>query len=128
MSCVSNSRPPHRGQRRFSALDSTPVGGWSLMNFISCSVEPAESCGLLYISNQNAWHAVHTSNSTGEPSRPSSDMSVISLAQPGHFIRLYLRLAAQLFLFVTLSEQGESKGNAFALDLVILSSGEESCG
>ena len=61
------------------------------MNFISFNVEAAESCGLLYMSNQKAWHPVHTSKATGGPSRASSVMSVIALVQLGQFMGSWRR-------------------------------------
>src|SRR5882762_2734906 len=86
MLCASRSVVAHRGQRSTAGRDGFPGDECSPMNFISFSVEPAESCRLSIRSNQNAWQVAHTSMATCAPKRPSSVMAVISVLQPGHFI------------------------------------------
>src|SRR5713226_6588946 len=86
MLCASRSVVAHRGHWSASGSDGFPGDECSPINFMSFSVEPAESCRLSNRSNQNAWQLAHTSMVTCAPEWPSSVMAVISLVQPGHFI------------------------------------------
>src|SRR6266852_1016939 len=89
MLCASRSVVAHRGQRSASGREGFPGDECSPINFMSFSVEPAETCRLSNLSNQNAWQPVHTSMVTCAPEWPSNAMEVISVPQPGHFIDKY---------------------------------------
>src|SRR6266403_1556601 len=86
MSCASRSVVAHRGQWSAAGREGFPGVECSPINFMSFSVEPAESCKLSKWSNQNAWQPAHTSMATCAPKRASSVMAVISVPQPGHFM------------------------------------------
>src|SRR5437762_13261132 len=90
MSWVIRRRVPHWGH--FSASDSGifAVEEFSPINFISFSVAAAASFRLSYLSNQNAWHALHTSSVTGAVRCASSVIAVISAAQFGQFMSVYI--------------------------------------
>src|SRR5260370_37357953 len=84
MLCASRSAVAQRGQRSASGSDGFPGDECSPINFMSFSVEPAESWRLSKGSNQNAWQPAHTSMVTGLRKRAFRVMAAVSVPHPGH--------------------------------------------
>src|ERR1041385_9521446 len=86
MSCVIRRIAEQRGHRRLFDNGGFGFDDCSPMSLMSFSVEAGASFRLSYLSNQNAWHAVHTSILMGALRCASSVMEVMSVAQFGHFM------------------------------------------
>src|SRR5437763_4146664 len=90
MSWVIRKRAPHRGHFSTSDSGAFAVDELSPMNFRSFSVDDAASFRLSYLSNQKAWHVLHTSIVTGGARCASSIIAFISAAQFGQFMPAYI--------------------------------------